>query len=266
VRYIRQERLPDHAMLERRFEEFAKCPPLAPVPIFTGFIRAVLEGLVDGRVWTERRAAHALHGYGMSLIWGESVDRAFDALIDHLNTGAYRVRDEWLQVDPAWEQLDWDGKLKAERFTRVNFRFDRTVFAARHGAPVLSSGWSLVELDAAAFDMPDVAVTPAAFWKNFAACRAHGGGVMAVKDGEVGAIAFTSTRFDDWLEIGIETRAAYRGQGLARAVAVAMIAKILAAGLTPVWTCRQENTASFLLAQSLGFVIEKTLPFRRLAA
>jgi len=81
---------------------------------------------------------------------------------------------------------------------------------------------------------------------------------------EIGAIAFSATRFDDWLEIGIETRAPYRGLGLARAVAVAMIEKCLAAGLTPVWACRKENTGSFVLAQSLGFVVVKELPFYRL--
>jgi RimJ/RimL family protein N-acetyltransferase len=87
-----------------------------------------------------------------------------------------------------------------------------------------------------------------------------------VRDGAIGALAFSATRFDDWLEIGIETRAAYRGQGLARAVAVAMIENCLAQGLTPVWACRKENTGSLHLAQSLGFVITTELPFYRLAA
>ena len=87
---------------------------------------------------------------------------------------------------------------------------------------------------------------------------------MIPDDTFFGAIAFSATRFDDWLEIGIETRARYRGQGLARAVAVAMIRNCLAGGLTPVWACRKENTGSLKLAQSLGFVITKELPFYRL--
>lgn len=249
-------------MIEIPPTEFSRCPPLAEVPIFTGFARAVLDGLVAGRVWCEGGAAHALHGYGMSLVWGEGVDRAFEPLIAHLNQGAYRERDEWLQVDPRWAHLDWDGRLEAERFHRLNFRFDRAVFEARQAA--LPPGWTVRPLDKAAYDLPDVSVTPCAFWRDFAAFQAHGGGVAVVHDGEVGAIAFAATRADDWLEIGIETRAPYRGQGLARAAASAMIAKVLAAGLTPVWACRQENTGSLKLAQSLGFAVEKVLPFYRL--
>jgi RimJ/RimL family protein N-acetyltransferase len=253
------------AVIQLSADAFATCPPLAEVPIFTGFARAVLEGVSGGRVWCQDGAVHALHDYGMSLIWGEGVGRAFPALIDHLNTGAYRYGPELLQVDPRWGDLDWDGQLRAERFHRVNFRFDRHVFEKRHLAPALPPGWTLQPLVETAYDLPDVHVTPRAFWKNFAAFQNHGGGMMAVKDGEVGAMAFSATRFDDWLEIGIETRAAFRGQGLARAVAVAMIRKGLESGITPVWACRQENTGSLHLAQSLGFVITKVVPFYRLA-
>jgi ribosomal protein S18 acetylase RimI-like enzyme len=222
--------------------------------------------LAAGRIWLDGRAAHALHVYGMSLVWGEDVGRAFPALIDHLKDGAYRVKDEWLQVDPRWAHLDWDGQLAAQRFSRVNFRFDRDAFDARHMVPVLPPGWSVAPLREAEFDLPDIAVSPRPFWKSFVDFSSHGGGLCAVKDGEVGAIAFSATRFDDWLEIGIETRTAYRGQGLARAVAVAMIRRCLAARLTPVWACRKENTASLMLAQSLGFVVTRELPFYRLTA
>jgi RimJ/RimL family protein N-acetyltransferase len=253
------------AVIQLSTDAFATCPPLADVPIFTGFARAVLEGVSGGRVWSQDGAVHALHDYGMSLVWGEGVGRAFPALIEHLNSGAYRRGAELLQVDPRWGDLDWDGQLKAERFHRVNFRFDRALFESRHAAPALPPGWSLRPLVEAAYDLPDVHVTPRAFWKDFAAFQDHGGGVMAEKNGEVGAFAFSATRFDDWLEIGIETREAFRGQGLARAVAVAMIRKCLDGGLTPVWACRQENTGSLHLAQSLGFVVEKVVPFWRLA-
>jgi RimJ/RimL family protein N-acetyltransferase len=251
-------------VVELSADSYARCPPLADVPIFTGFARAVLEGLIGGRVWYADGAAHALHGYGMSLVWGEGVGRAFPALIEHLNTGGYRSPAEWLQVDPRWDHLDWGGRLRAQQFHRVNFRFDRAVFESRHATPALPPGCSLRPLDPAAFDLPDVTVTPRAFWKSFAAFQDHGGGVVVERDGEVGALAFAATRFDDWLEIGIETRGAFRGQGLARAAAAAMVRKCLAAGLTPIWACRQENAGSLRLAQSLGFVIAKVVPFWRL--
>ena len=252
-------------MIELHPDAFPTCPPLAQVPVFTGTARAVVEHLAAGRIWLDGSAAHALHTYGMSLVWGEDVGRAFPALIEHLKGGAYREKDEWLQIDPRWTHLDWDGQLEAQRFTRVNFRFDRNIFEARHAAPVLPPGWSIAALRESEFDLPDIAVSPRPFWKSFAAFADHGGGVVAVRDGEIGAIAFSATRFDDWLEIGIETRAAYRGQGLARAVAAAMIRNCLASGLTPVWACRKENTASLMLAQNLGFAVTKEVPFYKLS-
>lgn len=250
-------------MIELAANAFAQTPSLRNVPIFTGFARAVIEHASPGRIWMAEGAAHSLHSYGMSLVWGEDVARAFPVLLDHLRQGAYRSKDEWLQVDPRWAHLDWE-KMGAERFARINFRFDRALFEARHGAPVLPPGWSLQPLGADAFAMSDVVVSPNHFWKDVADLNLHGGGIAAVRDGEVGAIAFSATRFDDWLEIGIETRSAFRGQGLARAVAVAMVHKCFADGLTPVWACRKQNVGSFTLAQSLGFVVTAELPFWRL--
>lgn len=242
------------------------CPPLSDVPIFTGFARMVLEGTSPGRVWAWDGAAHALHDYGMSLVWGAGVAKAFTEISRHLREGSYRNRPEHLQIDPRLADLDWDGSLgpEVERYTRVNFRFDEAAFRARHAGPRLPPGWTLRAAGEAEFVRPDITVSPRPFWKSFADFVDHGGGVCAVKDGELGAIAFSATRCDDWLEIGIETLAAYRGIGLARAVAVAMIEKCLASGLTPIWACRKENTGSLHLAQGLGFVVTKELPFYKL--
>jgi hypothetical protein len=35
----------------------------------------------------------------------------------------------------------------------------------------------------------------------------------------------------------------------------------VAAGLTPVWSCREDNAGSMRLAQSLGFVATRWLPY-----
>jgi RimJ/RimL family protein N-acetyltransferase len=252
------------------------CPPLSEVAINHYFARAVLEGLAPGRLWVDDAfsplAAHVLHDYGMSLIWGD--ERALVPITEHLLEGRYRERDEWLQIDPRWTNLDWDRRLnagaasgsKVQRFARVNFRFDKSAFLDRHATLSPPSGWSLRAMTEQDFELAAISVTPRAFWRDAAQFLAHGGGVCAVKEGEVGAIAFSSFRFDDVLEIGIETRPAFRGQGLARAVAVALIRQCLTGGLEPVWSCRKENTASYMLAQHLGFVPTKELPYYRLPA
>lgn len=260
------------------------CPPLRPVALNHGFARAVVEGMAPGRVWVDTRidagAAHALHQYGMSLLWGDRLDEAVVTFTEHLLHGSYRCQDEWLQIDPRWSHLDWERRLGAipgsaatapggkqiERFTRINFQFDEAAFLSRHSSAAPPRPWTIRPMRQSEFDLPGTTVTPRAFWPDAAQFLAHGGGLCAERDGRVGAMAFTSFRLDATLEIGIETCAPFRGQGLGRAVAIAMIHNCLTRGLEPIWACRKENTASFRLAQQLGFFVTKELPYFRLPA
>lgn len=107
-------------------------------------------------------------------------------------------------------------------------------------------------------------MVPAQYWPDAATYLAQGGGVVARRDGQVGAIAFTSFRWDDRREIGILTAPEHRRQGLARWCASAFIAQTIADGLVPVWSCRAGNIGSLRLAESLGFRIERTGPYLHL--
>ncbi|MBW0253983.1 GNAT family N-acetyltransferase [Cellulomonas sp. PS-H5] len=252
---------------------------LAGVPVNTGFARAVLDGTAPGALWCDRadapRAFHAVHGYGMSLVWGPAVDEAFDAVLVRLRGGAGPA-EEWLQVDPRWTGLGWDAALRAvpfdapgaaapgaaARHVRLNFRHDP---AAPRAARPLPSGWRTRAATAADFGWSG-SVAPAGFWPDDAAFLAHGGGVVAERaaDGAVGAIAFTSYRTGDELEIGIETAAPFRARGLAASVAGAFVDAVLGAGLTPVWSCREDNAASVRVALSAGFRPTVRLPYYHL--
>lgn len=254
-------------------------PSLSAVEMNVGFARAVVEDDVAGRLWVDRpaapRAGHSLHPSGMSLVWGDDLGAVVEPLSSHLREGAYRVRDEWLQIDPRWEQLDWDALLRAadeahspdiQRHHRVNFRFEPSTFLHRHRSVRAADGYVLRPMTVREFDLPGVGVVPSAYWRDGRQFLANGGGWCLERDGVVAAIAFTSFRFDDELEIGVETHAAHRGKGLALTAATAMIRGVLAAGLTPVWSCRQENEASLRLALRLGFEISRTGPYFRLPA
>lgn len=259
-------------------------PALDGVQMNVNFARAVLEHHVDGRLWVDRpsapRAGHSLHPSGMSLVWGDGLGDVIEPLASHLREGAYRDRVEWLQVDPRWEHLDWDTLLQGgpserspgreaatvQRYSRVNFRFDRTTFEARHGTARVPVGYRLRPMSTQEFDLPGVGVVPSAYWRDATQFLAHGGGWCIEQDGVVAAISFTSFRFDDELEVGVETHPAHRGKGLALSAAVAMVRAALAAGLTPVWSCRHENEASLRLALRLGFEIARTGPYFRLPA
>lgn len=246
----------------------ARAPSLRDVPINHDFVRAVIEHRAEGRLWLHGGTAHLLHAYGMSLIWGSADDAAIAALTAHLNGGSYRRRDEWLQIAPHLASPSWGERLNpAETCTRVNFCFDPARFAERFPAPIQPpDGWRVLPMTADAFDPPAISVTPRAFWRDAAQFLSHGGGYRAECNGEIGAYAFTAFRFDDRLEIGIETYPAHRGKSLAQTCAAALIHDCLALGITPIWSCRKENTASYRLAQKLGFVPSLELPYYRLAA
>lgn len=270
-------------MLSAQPHDLLHLPALAQIDLNTDFVRAVLNGQTPGRAWVDRlpipRVAHVLLDYGMSFIWGVHLGELAPALSEHLSQGSYRTRDEWLQVDTRMMALHWDELLEAEpgrpeeppggmrvqRYARVNFRFDAGLFRALNPEVTrLPVGWRLRQMSAREFDLSDVSVTPKAFWRHAAQFLVQGGGWCAECDGEVGAIAFASFRMDDRLEIGVETRSAHRGKGLARAAAVGLIRQLLAADITPVWSCRRENTASYELAGRLGFCPTRTVPYYRL--
>lgn len=54
--------------------------------------------------------------------------------------------------------------------------------------------------------------------------------------------------------IQVSTRARFQGQGLATLVCAAFIEHCLELGMTPEYSCEEENTASVALALKLGFV------------
>ncbi|PTQ07779.1 hypothetical protein CLG96_16645 [Sphingomonas oleivorans] len=253
---------------------------LESVLLNTGFARVVLEGQVEGRLWIDRfdspRVLHALHPYGMSLVWGDAVADGFEQIINHLRDGEYRTRDEWLQIDPRWKALDWDQRLDAtdaatasdstscSRHTRVNFGFDAERFQQLVRGHALPDGWRLRQADAGDFELPGQ-VVPNCFWHDAEQFLAAGSGWCAEQAGNVGAIAFASYRWGGEVEIGIETFEHARRQGLGHAVAARMIVHVLQAGFRPVWSCRLENTASCALAHKLGFLPLRNLPYYRLS-
>lgn len=248
---------------------------LDTVPLNVGFARAVVEGTVAGELWADRqdhpRAFHAVHPYGMSLVWGEAVDEAVEHVLARLRS---RTAGEWLQVDPR-SDVDWVAALEAVPLdehagpgrvvahTRVNFAFDRAAFTAARLGLTAPSGWRARPATAADFTLPG-AVVPSGFWPDAPAFLAHGGGWVVTSRDTVGAIAFTSYRVADEVEIGIETAAAWRRRGLAAAAAAAMIEDLLARGLTPVWSCREDNVASLRLAVALGFRPTLRVPYLRI--
>ncbi len=239
------------------------------VPFNTLFAQVVVEGQVPGSVFVDDpgnpRACYVQHPHGMSLLAGETRDPHFQAaLVAHLTDArGLRHHDEWLQIHPrAWKERLVDV-LGEREHTRLNFAFDPTQFA-KLGHPSLQAGDVLVPIDAAMFDAFSGAVVPRHFWRDADHFLRDGVGFAIVRNGDLAATAFSAFVRDGQLEIGVETKPAYRGAGHALRVCAALIAHGLARGLEPVWSCREENEGSVRLAGKLGFVPSLRLPYFRL--
>lgn len=260
---------------------------LAQVDCNTGFAAAVLEGRVAGELWADgpaaARAFHVVHPCGMSLVWGPAVADAAEPVVRRIMDRAADGHGEWLQVEPRWHGVDWDALLGAVpldaagegpsadgpqpdagprvvRRTRLNFELDPGAVAAASSPGRTDPSVRVRRATAQDFDWPGGTV-PHHFWPDAGEFLAHGGGRVAEVDREPAAICFAAFSSADTVELGVETSPAWRRRGLAQVVAGAMVTDLLAAGRTPVWSCREDNTGSVRLAHRCGFRVSRRLPY-----
>jgi hypothetical protein len=244
---------------------------LRGVPFNCLFARSVVDDLADGFVWCDRAQepsfAHIVHPYGMTLLLALSADVDLVALKEHIGWCRRALGGLWLQVHPQSFAPVLDRLLDAEtgpveatpngvsvqRFTRSNFRFVPERYARVAPMQAFPSNIEGRPMTAEDFALPGFGVTPRKFWRNADEFLAHGGGWCVAKDAEVVAIAFSAYRLDSQLEIAVETHPQQRGRGFAKYAASSIIDQCVASATEPVWSCRKQNAASYLLAQKLGF-------------
>ena len=243
------------------------------VPINHYFAKAVLLNRNSGKVYVDHLSAprcfYVVCNYGMSLLFGNpEKSRFIKEVVYHMATNSLDFqKPEWLQAYPQkWHQLI-ESQLKEQQLTitsvqtRVNFNFDPTAFCQLEEPKNIN----LVKpMTAIHFDRISGDVAPRHFWKNSEAFINYGKGFVIEFKGNVASTAYSSCSDNGILEIGIETDKNYRQQGLAYTVAYAFICYCLAHDIKPVWACRKENKASYLLAQKLGFKPSKILPYYQL--
>lgn len=224
-----------------------------------------------------------IHPYGITLLFGASNNSTFNKQFKAyaLNTEKHRHSFEWMQTWPG----DWDIVLSdlfddqlirhsensnhiaegiIELNTRVNFRFNSNLyFLNDRKEPGMDV--TLEETDHSHFEQMTGSVIPMKFWDSAEDFLRMGKGFTLLNHGKIASTAYAAYVHDDMLEIGIETMNEFRGMGYAEMVCSRLIDYCLENKLTPVWSCRFENTASLKLAQKLGFEISGLFPFYRLS-
>lgn len=88
-------------------------------------------------------------------------------------------------------------------------------------------------------------------FKDYAAYKKLGLGVVVLKDGELVAGASSYSRYREGIEIEIDTREDHRRKGLAYACGAKLIMECLERGLYPSWDA--QNKWSVALAEKLGY-------------
>ena len=270
-------------MIQLKTENYYKVfESLSKVEFNHLFARTVLEQKMDGVVFVDHveqpGTFYIKHAYGMSLLFGRTDNPEFNKQLKSylLNENNARSASEWLQVFAAeWnEKLDLllNGNIvepssvtspekQIIKWSRVNFKFQPLKYPGQKEIP---EGFRLKKTDPALFNHISGSVVPSCFWRNPKEFGQNAIGFSLMHLNKPVSTAFASFIHDQQLEIGIETASEYRGKGLAQITCSALIDYCLANNFEPIWSCRLENTGSFMLAQKLGFEPTNFHPYYQL--
>ncbi len=277
---------------ENQYEKILE--QLKNIPFNTFFARAVLDLKACGKIFVdninEPKSIYIAHDYGMSLLFGDTDNIEFNLDLKEylLNEFKNRISYEFLQVYPEkWsnklEELLKDNLIKYSKLLdnyskseadtlvekykenhiiqwgRVNFIYkeiDKVVFP--------KSEYKIKLIDSEIYDRIEGTVIPKFFWKSKELFLSNGIGYALMNGDDIVSIAFSSWKYEDVLEIGVETSQKYRKKGFAKYVCKELLSYCQKNNLSPIWACRLENTGSYLLAKSLGFDEVITLPYYEL--
>lgn len=148
--------------------------------------------------------------------------------------------------------------------TRVNFQFDLERYLDFKKKNIKDK-YKIIRTDKESFNNMEGSVVPAFFWNNAENFCKNGIGFSLYYQERLATTAYSSFIFDKELELGMETIPEFRGKGFAQYACAALIDYCLLNDYEPIWACKLANTPSVRLAQKLGFVVNLTLPYYRLA-
>lgn len=271
-------------MIKLEVSDYVKVvAPLESLTINTLFAKAVIYKQISGSVYVdsdkEPKVFYIAHPYGMSLLFGDTENENFNEDLFHYLTNKNKVRNnyEWLQALPnSWNhkiesilgsylvKIDSANLNRVLEYTRVNFIFNISEYK-NIKRQLDRQVYEVVRTTKEMLRTMQGSVIPKYFWRNEDQFQNKGIGFSLIYDGEVASTAFSSCRFENQLEIGIETLEKYRGKGFALYVCSALINYCIENGLEPIWACRMENIASYQLALKLGFIPTLSIPYYRLS-
>lgn len=233
-------------------------PPGSPGYAFVG---ALLEGNHQGRVYVDNTAAPstclAALACDYTFVAGRADDDVTNRAIRSLVAGALSPDDGYVLLFPtsdAWAITLADLFADAPeliRAGRLSYDLDQEAYLGRY------AGWQArlpADCTIRRYDQ-DLSRGQglAAFWGSLEAFLDRGFGFAVLRGDEVLSRCHTVFVGRGLAEISIETPDIHRRQGLATLATCAFIEHCLQIGLTPAWSCWDNNEPSQRLAEHLGF-------------
>lgn len=262
-------------------------PTLDNVQFNTLFASSVLNEHVDGKVFVDDitfpTAVYILHASGMSLLYGELNNPHFKTNLKAYLLGSSNLRQssESLQVVPGVLEKSIDQilddsmcsynqlgnprfvKCKVAKDRRRNFKFNKNKFN-KYITDINFEGYQIVRVDSPMFNMINGVAVPNQFWNSAENFKKFGIGLSIVEENMPVATAFSSSIYQNMLEIGVETVPKYRKKGLASIACAKLISYCLENNLEPIWSCRYGNHGSVNLAKKIGFELTVDIPYYEL--
>lgn len=266
-------------MIELKKEQYKiLIPHLKKIDFNHLFALAVVEKKVNGVIYVDSELEPTIfyikHPYGLSLLIGKLKNNLFAEKFKADLIRAERERFEAIQLFPArlndeFRKLvdghleKWDDKQtqnkKIVECVRVNFLFNKEKYEMfKHSNK--RNDVQIVRTDKDLYLKMSGSVVPKYFWRNAEHFENSGIGFSVLDNGELASTAYSAFIQGNQLEIGIETIKQFYGKGYAATCCSKLIDYCLKNNYEPVWSCKYENTASFKLAQTLGFEPIRYLP------
>jgi GNAT superfamily N-acetyltransferase len=223
-------------------------------------IAAVLLDEQDGVVHADRSdhptQVYVEHAFGFAQVFGTPVPAFEQALQRHLLVdkafSCTKVRLYTPQCPEFLRTSECDGL----RSWRQHFQLDMTRAGIGAGASEkLAKGLALVPVDAGHVDLIESAFgVVGRFWRTPGDFVRKSNAVLALMDGQPGALCYAAAVAGGKAEIDVMTLPAYQHLGLAKAVVRVFNQRYLARNVCPLWDCFTNNSASMALGKSAGFV------------
>ena len=206
---------------------------------------AIAEGIQSGNIITDGDAVLFHHYCGFAFLSGSPDDIFMDYIADRL-----------LHPDRRFVLISDDPAI-CSRLSALDglTRSDRIYYRTEQAPPesALPDGMTLCRITPELLPLICGRIIPAWSWESPEQFFAHGFGYCVMHKNTAAAAAFTAAATADAVDIGVETAAEYRRQGLAKIAAAAVMREARQRGLAMCWAHHADNIGSMKTAQALGF-------------